>query len=258
MNHSFHASLSDKTVCSHCKFTEVMHGNKAICESCSNEGPVDIVYGNMLMCKDCQELEKKAYAESMKPENQEARVESMNQRTYENAVVAQSRAIDNSIQVRTDIFNASTTAIVELKAAIDGDEAITNKPYELAKVLTERFTHYKQVIFDANEKIVEAANNQRAIQVYLNELANKLRAEEREKLKLADINYKPKDVRPVKPTAIKTTGTKKGKLDKVELRKYATELGISEFTLQMLVVQKGVTVETAANMLRKSIAEAKS
>ena len=102
-----------------------------------------------------------------------------------------------------------------------------------------------------NEKLVDLNNQQKAIQVYLNNLANKLRAEEREKLKLADINYKPNVVKPV----VKTVKTK-SKLDKVELRKYAAELGVDEFTLQMLVVAKGLTIEKAAALLRSTMKQA--
>ena len=106
-----------------------------------------------------------------------------------------------------------------------------------------------------NQKIVEAGNEQKAIQVYLNQLANTLRVEEREKIKLTDINYKPTATKITTPKPVKTSAKK---IDKVELRKYAAELGVSEFTLQMVVVSKNLTVEAAANILRRSINESKS
>jgi hypothetical protein len=248
-SHVFEASPFNVIICNICKKDMAAHWKPGTCEVCGAEENVTLMYGNMTMCGNCAEKEKKAYAENMSPEKQQERVDAMH------LAQARAREIDNSITVRTDLFNAATVSIVELKQMIDSNESITNKPYALAEELTNRFNHYKQVVFEMNEKIVEAGNQQKAIQVYLNQLANSLRQEEREKLKIADINYKPPTVKPVKPAAIKTASKK---LDKAELRKYATELGIPEFTLQMLVVSKGITVEQAANMLRKSIAEAKS
>jgi DNA integrity scanning protein DisA with diadenylate cyclase activity len=118
----------------------------------------------------------------------------------------------------------------------------------------KRFTHFKSVVFELNQQIVEAGNKQKAIQVYLNQLSNSLRQDEREKLRIADISYKPTSIKSVTPKSIKTVTTSK-KIDKVELRKYAAELGVSEFTLQMIVVQKGISVATAANLIRNSIKE---
>jgi hypothetical protein len=186
----------------------------------------------------------------MKPENQQKRIDAM----Y--AAMDASRQTDSKVEVREDLFNAATVAIVDLKKIIDENPVITNKPYALAEELRNRFETFKKAIFVANEKIIEATNHQKAIQVYLNNLANQLRQEEREKLKLADINYKPGLVKPIKTAS--APKIRKPKFDKAELAKYAKELGVSEFTLQMVCVAKGIPVETAANQLRKSISEAKS
>lgn len=216
-----------------------------MCGSVTNVTPV---FGNMLMCPDCKEIEDKAYKANNTPEMQQSRVDSMN------ITLELSREIDNNIQVRTDLFNAATVSIVELKSAIDSDDSIINKPYALASELKDRFEHFKSVVFELGEKIVDAGNQQKAIQVYLNNFANQLRVEEREKLKIADINYQP-----TKPKSIKVPSVRVSKkLDKMELAKYAKELGISEFTLQMVCVSQGIPLETAANKLRKSINEAKS
>lgn len=226
------------------------------CESCdkvhTEENPVKITvhYGNMWFCDECWIKEQSATAELKEA--------SKTQTVVTNALQAAAH-IDNTIQVRTDLFNAHTVSIINLKAEIDNNPEIPNKPYVLAEQLVERFEKFKAVIFEYNEKIVEANNAQKAIQVYLNGMANQLRSEEREKLKIADISYQPTKVKPVKPAAIKTTGTKKAtKLDKVELRKYAAELGVAEFTLQMVVVARGITIQEAAEMLKKSIAAAKT
>lgn len=218
------------------------------CEVCKNtEVPISLHYGNMWFCDGCWGKEELSTKENQSPVKQQERVDNL----LLNQAVKQSRQIDESVQISTDLFNAETVAIVELKKAIDTDESIVNKPFALAEEILKRFNHDKELIFNANKEIAEAGNRQKAAQVYLNQLANQLRSEEREKLRLADINYKPTAPKLNKPKPIKTA-----KLDKVELRKYATELGVSEFTLQMVVVQKGITVEAAANMLRRSIKEA--
>jgi Zn-dependent metalloprotease len=204
------------------------------------------------MCPDCWKKEQDTHNETMKPENQQARVDAMNK------AMTESRKLDSTIEVRSDLFNAATVSIIDLKKLIDDNPTITNKPFALAETLTERFSHFKKVIFDANESIIEATNNQKAIQVYLNNLANSLRAEEREKLKLADINYKPGAVKPVKTVSTVKVRKASTKLDKKELDKYAKELGVSAFTLQMLCVSQGITPEMAANKLRKSIKESLS
>lgn len=250
MLHEFKSSLADATKCRFCKFPQTEHK----CEVCEKESSVQLMYGSILMCPECSDKEIKLKEEMNRPENVAARVNEANERM--NTLLQQSQKIDDSIQVTSDLFNANTVAIVELKKSIDSDESITNKPYALAEALTNRFSHLKQVIFERNEQNRTDGNEQKAIQVYLNNMANTLRAEEREKLKISDINYQPGAIKPVKPKLIKTSSAKK--LDKTELKKYAAELGVAEFTLQMLVVSKGITVEQAANMLRKSIKEAQS
>lgn len=251
----FGSDTGTKLLCMLC-YTQSLKGKIVECECCPNkvaERAIKIFGGNMKMCVTCHAKELVAQADLQDPIKQEERLQNSNDRA--NAIktaLEKSKEIDNSIEVRTDLFNADTVAIVDLKKLIDEDVTIQNKDFALAQTLMERFEHFKSVVFEASETIVQATNNQKAIQVYLNQLANSLRAEERAKLKIQDINYKPKEVKPVKPRAVRTA---KAKLDKVELRKYAAELGVSEFTLQILVVSKGLTVEQAANMLRKNLKE---
>jgi len=239
---------TSKLLCSFC-YTQYVKGKIVECDCCPNKVAERAIktFADMKMCPSCHATEIRLQAENNTPEKQQERVDSLHE------ALDRSRAIDSAISVRTDLFNAATTAIVDLRQIIESDDTIINKNFKLAEELMARFEHFKSVVFEANAAIVEATNNQKAIQVYLNQLANSLRAEEREKLKIQDLNYKPKEVKPVKPRAVKTA---KAKLNKGDLRKYAAELGVSEFTLQMLVVSKGITVEAAANMLRKSVKEA--
>jgi hypothetical protein len=194
----------------------------------------------------------------MTPEKQQERVENADNKFKENAIndaIANAREIDDKLRLRTDIFNAKTVAIVELKKAIDNDPTIENKPYAFAQELSRRFDKMKEIIFKANAEIVDAVNEQKALQIQLNQMANQLRAEEREKLKIQDINYNPHKAKTVSVTKIKTQSKK---FDKVELRRLASELGMPESTIQMLAVAKGLSLDQVGNLLRRTVNEAKS
>ncbi len=241
--------MSDKKECDYCETGEIFSlVNGKMVSNLINKGTDTLV---------CPECDKKGYYEANERQKQAGvALNNMQAPIDINDVLRTSREVDSRIQVRTDVFNAATTAIVDLKKAIDADESITNKPFALATELSNRFNHYKTVIFELNEKVVEASNNQKAIQIYLNQLANSLRAEEREKLKISDINYKPKDVKT--PVTAKTIKLSKKRLDKKEVKDFAAKLGIPEFTLQMICIQKNMSAEQGYNMLKKSIEDAKA
>jgi hypothetical protein len=235
------------------------------CEVCEKENiRITLHYGNMWFCDSCWEKEEESTKIHMSPESQQARVDSLisQQNSVSNPVsdaLKTARQIDDAIEVRTDLFNAATVAIVEIKKAIDDNSEITNKPYALAETLKNRFLRFQSVVFELNKQIVEATNEQKAIQTYLNSLANQLRAEEREKLRIQDISYRPSPVKSPSVKSITTRQTnKKTKIDKVELRKAAAELGVSEFTLQMLCVSQELSVEQARDKLKASIEQAKA
>lgn len=262
--HKFLASQIDIERCAICRQFKPNH----ICEICGlntvhinkiledgtvidkdEELELTIADGNILMCHDCYNHENELQIENQS----EVKVTERKEFTSDVHSIAlnASRIMDAAIQVRTDLFNAEVTAIVDLKNIIDNDESITNKHYELASQLKDRFEHFQSVIFDKQKEIIESSNSQRAIQVYLNELANKLRSEEREKLKISDINYKPNDI--TKVLKVPKIKVNKPRLDKDELNKAAKELGIPVFTLQSFIVAKNISIEVAANMIRASL-----
>lgn len=172
-----------------------------------------------------------------------------------NEVLKQTRAVDAAINVRTDIFNNETVALDDIKKAIWADDTITNKPFALAQEVHARYIKYKDVIFEHQQIINDEMNKQRAAQVYLNNLANTLRTEEREKLKISDINYKPRNV--ALPVNKKTIKMVKTRIDAKELRAAAADLGIPEFTLKMIIIQKHLTVSEAHLMFKRNIEAAK-
>lgn len=242
MNHSFIPSPTDSILCSKCKRPELDHTENAICECCPNVGPCE-VYLTMLMCSSCLTKQKELQAAS---ESQaEARV--LDYRNDSTTRLAEAKAIDLSIQVKSDVFNAETVSIIELKEIIDSNIEIPEeqKNFELAKVLTDRINGFKKAIFELNSEVIDKVTSQRAIQTYLNDLSNKLRSEEREKLKLADINYKPLPQKVSKPRESKVR-----KFDKTEIRKYALIAGVPESVIQMVCIAKNMTPEMAANTLK--------
>ncbi len=254
MNHPFVASHANANICGRCKFPLIAHTNDAECEACGNKAAVEIRYGNMLMCAACWEKEL-----ALKNEPMESGVTVVQSEDIQNKILIESKHIDSSLEVRQDVYNAETIAIVDIKKAVYEDEAITNKPYVVAERLLDRLTHFRKIGFELNEQIQNNNNQQRALQQELNSLSNTLRNEEREKLKLADINYKPNQIKPraIKPISTSST-SKRAKIDKVALKKAAVELGISEFMIQQICVAKGLSVEDAVVVLKKSIEAAKA
>lgn len=214
------------------------------CDCCTNPGPF-VKFMSMKMCMECYNKQK----EHMSPAKQQERMDTVTNRRLID------EKVDETLKVRTDIFNASTASILELKTRIENDETITNKPYAFAEELKNRFNHYKQVIFKAQEEMIDATSNQRAIQSYLNQVSNQLRASEREQLKLNDMAYQPKPVKPVSsgPDS-KTVKPRKPRFDKDELNKAARETGLNAATIQMLCVSKGLTVDDAVKQLKAMIA----
>lgn len=233
MNHSYVPSQIDGSKCGVCRYSVIAHTDLATCECCPTIGPVE-VFKTMLMCPECVAKEKSLSKDSELQAEQRV-----------NAVIEQGRTIDYSIRVREDIFNAQTLSIVELKETIDSDSSITNKRFELAKQLTDRYQHLSKVIFDRQVEIDADNTRQRAVQSYLNQLATQLRSEEREKLKLSDINYKPTDG---KPKVTKVT-TKKG-FDKTQLVEFANKAGVPLAALQMICIAKNMSPEQAYEHLK--------
>lgn len=170
-----------------------------------------------------------------------------------NATVEQSRKIDESIQLKDDIFNANTMAIHELETAINADPTIENKSLALFTELDIRYKHLAAVMFDARQVITDAGNQQRAIHTYMNANANRLRAEEREKLKIQDFNYQPEVIKPAKiakATSGKARSPKKGPSAK-ELKEMAAKYNVPMEAIRARMISKNEDLETAA----KTIAE---
>lgn len=227
-----------------------MSERPATCECCPNQHSKDaplMLFMTMWMCPSCIKQNKALTADSESQAS--ARVQETRDKGEQviglNKVLKESMIIDSKVEVKTDLFNAETVAIVDIKKAIDDDPSIVNKNGALAEFLVNRYTGYKEKIFANNAENVELANKQNAIQRYLNDLRNKLTEAEREKYKLLSIDYKPNQVKvankPINSVA------KPRKYDKAELLKAATRANVPVQVIQMMCVSKNMTPMQASD-----------
>lgn len=234
MNHNYQDSQINPGTCSVCKFTMVDHSDSAVCESCNAQGPCEITHGNILSCAKCAAYDHESQ------QNLDLHVKAVE-------VKRAFKEVDASIKISTDIFNAKTVAINKIKTAIDADPSVVNKDFALAQLIEERFLHLKDVIFAKRAEVVEAENEQKAIQVYYNELAKKLRTDERERIRLKDVQYKPLEVAIKKPRAITVK-----KYDSDEIKRIAADTGVNAAILQMLCVANNISPVDAARLYKET------
>lgn len=238
MNHTFQGAGE---ACTKCKQNKIAHTEEATCECCTNVGPVELMYGNMLMCAACVEKER---------DLQKANASEGKQQERMNVLIKHSREVDNTIQIKSDIFNAATVAIVEIKAAIDLDASIENKQLAYAEEIDRRLTHLKEVIAGKRAELQQKENEARAFQVNLQNVVSQLSAELREKFRQADINYQPSTPKVIKPKERKPSNKK---FQQEEVNKFAAQYDVPAATIQMLIVAKNLTPEHAAIHMRNTL-----
>lgn len=223
-----------------------MQQTKGICEVCSREGVV-YIHATMPFCNSClaKELESEAQIKATAGDRI-AKLEETNLAKQAEALHAE---LDTHLEIKTDVFNSTLPSIISIKAEIDADPNIENKTFELAKRVRARFDELKQIIFDLSEARTNAASQQRALVSYLNDLANKLRVDERESLKLKDINYKPTAPKPTTPKAPKVD---KPKLDKAAIRNAAKLFNVNEAQLTILCYAKNMSIDEAIRKLKEA------
>lgn len=240
MNHSFVPSQLDTNKCASCRRSQIDHSELAKCDCCDDYiGKCELI-DDMLMCPRCTKRQAEITAELAQHKD--------------NPYKHKHEDLDTSIQTSKDFWNSRIASFEHLKKAIDDDITIIEKEWELAQRVKNRIGHLKEVLFPQRKLELEAVvTEHRMLQTQLNVLASKITKEQREKLKISDINYVPTIPKISKPKAPSIK-----KFDKVELRKYAAELGVGEYTLQGLAVAKNITVAEAAGILRESLAGLKA
>jgi hypothetical protein len=244
MDHKYIQSMLTANQCGICKRPEIDHSDSATCECCSNTGEINIftipnTTVKMLMCASC--IDKEIQGQELLRANADKRVIESNL-----SMQARLEEVKHSIIERSDIFNAKLPSLIEICKSVDADETIENKTFRKAELISDLFHHLTGVITEANKVKDNAIGLQRATQAELNILASQLKIEEREKLKLQDINYKP-----AAPKLVRATRTPK--FDKTELYKYASEMGIPPSTLQTMASKRKCSVAEAAKILKEML-----
>jgi hypothetical protein len=249
MNHSFIASALNSNQCARCRHTEIDHTSGATCESCGNTGTCEL-FVDILMCEDCLDAEKKAQALNNSPEKQAERINAHNNAINNHKhTIEESRKTDQSIQFKTDLFNARTIEIETLRNAINENPELTNKHFEFASELKTRLLHFQKVIFDAREVLEDATIAQKVIQEQLNLTANKLRQDERDKLKLADLTYQP--AKPVIKKSISRPSAKKW--TRADIREAAAEFKVPVDAVALMCTARNMLPKDAAFILNKQL-----
>src|SRR5690242_3861742 len=103
MNHLFVKNETDGN-CATCNRRYLDHTAAARCESCQKCGICNIV-DDLLLCDACADKIKNNQFD----------------------LIERSRAIDSAIGSNQDFYNAATVSLMELRASIDANEAISNK-----------------------------------------------------------------------------------------------------------------------------------
>jgi len=160
------------------------------------------------------------------------------------------RQVDQSIQLRSDLFNAHTPPIIERIKFILADESIPNesKQFKIAETLLDMFRHQRDVCFTKRTESIDAENKLRAIQSTLNDYANRLHQTERDILKIENINYDPTAARPVtKPASVNKVS--KAKYNRTELSEASTKYGLPALAIQMTCIARNVSPDEAGRLI---------
>lgn len=271
MNHEFISNPNNPEKCIECAYPEDKHGDNAECDCCEKRGNLQIfgLNGKMaLLTRECMERERlaleRAIEEHQTPEKQEARLAAYKATVspYE-ALIREAHKIDDQLHLSSDIFTAKTVPIEEIRKAIFSNPDIPQdkKFFEFVSECKRRISHFQTVIFELDKAKIEAYSEQKAWHVAMNDYANKLRAEEREQLRIQDVTYDVKMPKPITQKAIKVNS---GKVTKAELRiavnKLNEEIGgaFKEFDISMIMIAKNWTLEQVINHLRRATNEGKS
>lgn len=211
------------------------------CEVCPDKPNVRVTlcHNNIWMCDDCVAKDNELRNSISDTEKQKKL----------NEVLDKSRAIDQSINVKTDLFNAATIPAVELKAAIDADDSIpaNMKHFRYTEECDIRYQQYKKAVFQQRQELLEAENAMRMWQTQVRTFAATLSAEQREKFKESDLNYTPTTPKTVKPAAPKVS---KGRFNKDDLMAASKKYDIPMAAVQLVATARNVSPEVSARHQR--------
>jgi hypothetical protein len=202
--------------------------NKGTCEICDT--PDISVYpsrGNMMVCLACKAKEDEAVK-----------------------TIAESKAVDASIETKSDVYLAKTVPAVELRAAIQNNPDIPEdkKDYAYAQECMTRFQNLQKVIFETRKDLLEKENEARMWQTITQTAAGKLREVERAQFIGMDVSYQPVPVKTIKPKVVKIKSQTK-KFDRAACAEAANKYNVPASGVQSIVISRGMSYEDAAKHL---------
>lgn len=194
--------------------------------------------GHIYMCASCIEEQ-----EVLKVRNEAAQ-----------NLVNSFRQHDTVMEVKTEIWNAEQIPLMELKAAIQQNDAIPENEkshvfIQECKVHVEKFD---SLIFNARKQLNDMENARNAWQVNGQEAYGKLRTELRDKFRQFDMNYKPATVKEIKPKAVKSPAMS-AKQKAILATEAGKKYGVPGSGVQMIAEAQKISYEAAAIFLQKQM-----
>jgi hypothetical protein len=211
MKHTFKGSASAPAICITCNKDVVAHSEFATCECCKKFPCVVEIINDYLMCPQCQSDEIEAALQNksvVKPAPEPiARLE---QEFQANGTGKREFILEDLPTNGTEFFNAETISHVKLFEKIKADSNVKDEDKWMyyAEQLQMRRSHLQSVLKEAVDIINETRARLSSADRDINLIASKLRANERAKLKIADISYTPTKA----PTKVVARTTEKNKV----------------------------------------------
>lgn len=205
------------------------------CECCSKMA-VLVMRNKMAMCPDCIGQEDKAMV------------------VKADAIIAQAHVVDASIQVKMDVFNATTVASADIRASIENNPAIAadQKDYAMAQEMLARFKHMQQVVFETRQALIDRETEMRAYQTLTQTYAGKLRTELKDQFKSFDVSYQPVQVKTPKAKST-SSSSKASSFKKSELNDACVKYGVDATLVRMTMIQKNINADVAAQQVARSL-----
>jgi hypothetical protein len=268
MKHTFKPGAVSLTECKTCQRDIVAHSDFARCEVCKKFPTSVNLIGDYLMCPMCEESERIAKDDASNQRKQD-RIENVESARYAAPdAQLQKMAKDTAIETISTIggdgnpltdlpmdgnefFNAETLSLVAVEKRVYADETIPNdkKAFEYARQSQERHKHLQHTLVEAIGLLKEVRSRLSASQRNLNVLVDKLRADEKAKLKIVDINYAPVPA----PKKVKARMTQKDKVIEDMARTiYAPQLSDAKRNASGYVIWDELSPEQRTECLDKA------
>lgn len=212
------------------------------CESCTLTGLAITLHNRIWFCETCWKKEVEVIEANQKRAKEVEQAQEM---------IARAGQIDQTIEVKQDIWNANTVAAIELRQAIMKDDSIPvdQKEYRYAKMTEERMLHLRKVIFDEEQALIAKKTEMRMWHTQTVETCAKLSAKYRAEFKDLNINYPEKPVKTVKPAAekkSKKTGSAAPMFNLAQAKELSAKYKVDVMVIRMTSIQHKVAADVAA------------